>query len=192
MPAFTVKHNGFASSLRTKCGVCQGFAIQNLNHGMPHPPINEYVAIWDTGAEVSSISHRVVQELGLKPVSMVKNYTAAGEILANVYVINIHLPMGVGVAQLPVTGNDLGDIDMLIGMDVISKGDFAVTNVGGITTFSFRIPSQETIDYVEQDNQANAKAQLVADAVRHKKVGRNDPCPCGSGKKYKNCHGKNQ
>ena len=23
-----------------------------------------------------------------------------------------------------------------------------------------------------------------------KKVGRNDPCPCGSGKKYKNCHGK--
>lgn len=23
-----------------------------------------------------------------------------------------------------------------------------------------------------------------------KKVGRNDPCPCGSGKKYKKCHGK--
>ncbi|MDE6082038.1 MAG: SEC-C domain-containing protein [Muribaculaceae bacterium] len=21
-------------------------------------------------------------------------------------------------------------------------------------------------------------------------MGRNDPCPCGSGKKYKNCHGK--
>ena len=25
-----------------------------------------------------------------------------------------------------------------------------------------------------------------------KKVGRNDLCPCGSGKKYKNCHGKNE
>ena len=25
-----------------------------------------------------------------------------------------------------------------------------------------------------------------------KKVGRNDPCPCGSGKKYKNCHGKDK
>jgi preprotein translocase subunit SecA len=23
------------------------------------------------------------------------------------------------------------------------------------------------------------------------KVGRNDPCPCGSGKKYKKCHGAN-
>jgi len=28
-------------------------------------------------------------------------------------------------------------------------------------------------------------------SVRHtEKVGRNDPCPCGSGKKYKHCHGK--
>ncbi|MBO7377787.1 MAG: preprotein translocase subunit SecA [Clostridia bacterium] len=32
----------------------------------------------------------------------------------------------------------------------------------------------------------------VRQPVRHKEVsvGRNDPCPCGSGKKYKNCHGK--
>lgn len=28
-------------------------------------------------------------------------------------------------------------------------------------------------------------------AQAQKKVGRNDPCPCGSGKKYKNCHGRN-
>ena len=25
-----------------------------------------------------------------------------------------------------------------------------------------------------------------------KKIGRNDPCSCGSGKKYKNCHGKDK
>jgi len=32
-----------------------------------------------------------------------------------------------------------------------------------------------------------------AEPVRvEKKVGRNDPCPCGSGKKYKHCHGKHQ
>ncbi|NUJ33072.1 SEC-C domain-containing protein, partial [Pseudoalteromonas sp. 2103] len=28
--------------------------------------------------------------------------------------------------------------------------------------------------------------------VKKVNVGRNDPCPCGSGKKYKNCHGKNE
>ena len=27
-------------------------------------------------------------------------------------------------------------------------------------------------------------------ALQAKKVGRNDPCPCGSGKKYKHCHGR--
>ena len=29
----------------------------------------------------------------------------------------------------------------------------------------------------------------VKPVVAEKKIGRNDPCPCGSGKKYKNCHG---
>jgi preprotein translocase subunit SecA len=27
--------------------------------------------------------------------------------------------------------------------------------------------------------------------VKRAKIGRNDPCPCGSGKKYKNCCGRN-
>ena len=27
---------------------------------------------------------------------------------------------------------------------------------------------------------------------KQKKVGRNDPCPCGSGKKYKKCCGRNE
>jgi preprotein translocase subunit SecA len=34
---------------------------------------------------------------------------------------------------------------------------------------------------------AEAKAPYVRDG---RKVGRNEPCPCGSGKKYKQCHGK--
>jgi preprotein translocase subunit SecA len=33
---------------------------------------------------------------------------------------------------------------------------------------------------------ATEKPQQV---IRKEKVGRNDPCPCGSGKKYKKCHG---
>jgi len=38
---------------------------------------------------------------------------------------------------------------------------------------------------------AGREPQKVETFVRNeKKVGRNDPCPCGSGKKYKQCHGK--
>jgi preprotein translocase subunit SecA len=37
-------------------------------------------------------------------------------------------------------------------------------------------------------SQEAGPATLATDSVP--KVGRNEPCPCGSGKKYKNCHGK--
>jgi len=52
----------------------------------------------------------------------------------------------------------------------------------------------------EAENQARRRAAASAGGGRRskpetvrrteKKVGRNDPCPCGSGKKYKKCHGK--
>ncbi len=32
-------------------------------------------------------------------------------------------------------------------------------------------------------------AAATKTVVKGKKVGRNEPCPCGSGKKYKQCHG---
>ena len=35
-----------------------------------------------------------------------------------------------------------------------------------------------------------AEGGAQAPASAGPKVGRNDPCPCGSGKKYKHCHGK--
>src|SRR5207245_10832906 len=31
--------------------------------------------------------------------------------------------------------------------------------------------------------------QKPEQVIRREKIGRNDPCPCGSGKKYKKCHG---
>jgi preprotein translocase subunit SecA len=56
-------------------------------------------------------------------------------------------------------------------------------------------PQLENVQYHHADYEealastAAPKAQLPTE--RHApKVGRNDPCPCGSGKKYKHCHGK--
>ena len=34
------------------------------------------------------------------------------------------------------------------------------------------------------------EAKKMNTIVKPRKIGRNDPCPCGSGKKYKNCHGR--
>ena len=40
------------------------------------------------------------------------------------------------------------------------------------------------------DLTTNGEQKSNSPVKAEKKIGRNDPCPCGSGKKYKNCHGK--
>jgi hypothetical protein len=54
--------------------------------------------------------------------------------------------------------------------------------------------SQETLERSEKSNSRSIRGKPfefsgdnVIDMKTRKKIGRNDPCPCGSGKKYKNC-----
>ena len=42
----------------------------------------------------------------------------------------------------------------------------------------------------ELDQAGNAEQEALPPLQTDKKVGRNEPCPCDSGKKYKHCHGK--
>jgi len=57
-----------------------------------------------------------------------------------------------------------------------------------ITNVTYTAPTEtgEVETTVDEESQRRAPAVPVGDVPR---VGRNDPCPCGSGKKYKNCHG---
>ena len=50
-----------------------------------------------------------------------------------------------------------------------------------------RLAMQQQLSHVDDETEA---AQALATQTGERKVGRNDPCPCGSGKKYKQCHGK--
>ena len=43
------------------------------------------------------------------------------------------------------------DFGMLIGMDIITLGDFAITNLNGQTVMSFRLPSSGRIDFSIRD-----------------------------------------
>lgn len=54
-----------------------------------------------------------------------------------------------------------------------------------------RTETQEAAQRAAQSVGHNGPAQKVQPIVREKVVGRNEPCPCGSGKKFKNCHGAN-
>ncbi|MGL5388021.1 MAG: preprotein translocase subunit SecA [Enterobacterales bacterium] len=53
-----------------------------------------------------------------------------------------------------------------------------------------RLARQQQLSHQEENSLAITDPN--APAVAERKVGRNDPCPCGSGKKYKQCHGRLQ
>ena len=56
--------------------------------------------------------------------------------------------------------------------------------------FQHAAPEQLTAPSLPAEGQVAGSAEPVAQFVRDtKKVGRNEPCPCGSGKKFKHCHG---
>ena len=171
--AFTVRYESLSRVLRT-----QGVGIGNAQ--APPADVRPYSAIWDTGATCTSITTKVVEECGLTPISVTEVAGVHGTQLSNVYLIDVYLPnhviaKEVQAVECPSLAGGLDDA--LIGMDIIGLGEFAVSNFQDKTTFTFRVPSMEEIDFA------------LAPPRAHPKVGRNDQCPCGSGKKYKKCHG---
>jgi predicted aspartyl protease len=139
-------------------------------------------AIWDTGASLSLVRPEVAAQLGMKPVSKTKISTPTSQDAdSSLYLANLYLPNQVRVLKVLVAEGIPSGADMLIGMDIITLGDFAVSNYNNKTIFSFRMPSMTTIDF--------CKSSHIMPVTNESKVGRNDPCPCGSGKKYKHCHG---
>ncbi len=55
----------------------------------------------------------------------------------------------------------------------------------------FQRKKQRDLDQARAAGSANATQTATATRTTGQKVGRNEPCPCGSGKKYKACHGAN-
>ena len=175
--ALTVKSNGRADRIITEIRVAHGF-----DPAAPPSPLPQQIktnALWDTGATKSVISQQLAKDLGLTAVGAENVIHASGTSISPTYIVNFLLPGDVGIAGIVVTEfPSTGGFGAIIGMDVITLGDFVITNHNGLTCMSFRIPSQGQVDYVQEHSR-----QTFAG------IGRNDPCPCGSGKKYRKCHG---
>ena len=85
-----------------------------------------------------------------------------------------------------------------INREVISflmKSDLPVQQQGNIREHRAKaidrskLQEQRT-DLLSQAHSNTQENQVTQPIHVEKKVGRNDPCPCGSGKKYKTCHGR--
>ena len=146
--AFTEKSDKIEKVLITKC-----YVSEPVFEWYPDLPFTEFRALWDTGATFSSISNRVATQLKLIPVSEITIYHALGQGVVNEYDIGIILPNKLLIPYITVGEGKFSDIDVLIGMDIISQGDFSVSNADGKTTFCFRTPPYQEIDFVaELDN----------------------------------------
>lgn len=127
-------------------------------------------AIGDTGATNTVISSTIASRLGLIPTGKASARDANREYESNTYIVDIGLPNHIMIENVQVTeAINLGTYDLLIGMDLITIGDFVITNATGNTWFSFRIPPDGIhIDYVARAEEIQKK-KIRRDKGKHKK-----------------------
>ncbi len=175
--AFTTVYNGLSNVLKNNVGI-----------GVPDDkPLKklDWLAIWDTGATGTVITQKVVQKLNLKPIAVRSVATPQGTYDAYCYYVDLYLPNHVSFPKLLVMEGQPAGCDVLIGMDVIGRGDFAVSNYNGRTSFSYRYPTMTQLNFVENSYLTPTILRATANGPA-----KNSNCPCGSGKKYKQCCGK--
>ena len=101
------------------------------------------------------------------------------------------------VVQYRIEGFDMFDemisdikIDVVkILINIEKAGDLQRKHTVNITNAAQEVLNSINIESTTAPAQSSPKVETVVN--KDPKVGRNDPCPCGSGKKYKNCCGKN-
>ena len=63
--------------------------------------------------------------------------------------------------------------------------------VGAKADWLYELPEWDALIDADRRKELYKEQKLSTTVVKDKKIGRNDPCPCGSGLKYKKCCGKN-
>jgi hypothetical protein len=99
----------------------------------------------------SVITRNAAKKPGLSPMSMATVYHAYGTIDVPVYLISMHLPGNIEFPYVRVTEGELSGVDVLIGMDIIARGDFAICSPEGNTKFTFQLPSTHNIDFMKEN-----------------------------------------
>ena len=156
--SFTVKAGRILRQLQTPCFV--SVASKDWAAATA-PPSTRYSSIWDTGATFSMVAPRVENELGLQPVGYANVHHAGGQTnRVPLFYVDMLLFNNVRIKDISVGVTSARDIDVIIGMDIINRGDFAISNRDGATTFSFRIPSIERFDFVGDDNRHASASDL--------------------------------
>lgn len=156
--ALTTRHNGRARELHSPVSIV----------AVGEKQLKNFDGLWDTGATNTVITQKVVDDLNLKPIGMTQAFTPQGSHNTPTYLVDlVFRDSKIKFSSIRVTLGQLSNCEVLIGMDIIGYGDFAVTNNNGLTVVSFRAPSSHEIDYVK--NMEQKKREHFAPPKNRKK-----------------------
>ena len=99
-------------------------------------------AMWDTGSNATILSTKLVSELHPDRFGQGGMTGIGGQSEGDTYLMHISLPTGDVITYLEVYEANLGDYDAIIGMDIITRGDFHLDSSKGETLFSFELPNE--------------------------------------------------
>ena len=126
-------------------------AVEDLQVGAMPQMTYWTTCLWDTGGTHSSITKKTAEILGLAPIGEARVVYGNGVAMTKTYLVSLVLPDLLFLPRLQVTESDTDEgFGVILGMDVICRGDLAITNVDGVSTFSFCVPSLERIDFAER------------------------------------------
>lgn len=160
------------------------------------PTAKEVEELYEQGSLISMESHQKIKEF-IEETFGCDSDTASLKVHDLYETVNNHMRVNDAVEAFISGGTDgegSGDAKFDFGSD---EERFRFTELYIEMSRDCRIRDNRGHDYYEmvgimssKDRGAQNSAAKKNTPVRRVKIGRNDPCPCGSGKKYKNCCGR--
>lgn len=155
--AFMVEYKGVVPSIVTAAGIRPAEITQRDNT----ETFIRISALWDTGATRSVITPELAKKLNLVPVGKMTVTGVNSQEVVNVYLIDITLPNRVLLPSVEVAESNFMGGDILVGMNIIQLGDFAIANAKGKTRFSFCIPPHDKpICLLEKTQKVDGKGKI--------------------------------
>ena len=147
--AFTIKYSTLVKELYTESKVFDYYNHLNFHETKK--------SLWDTGATTTGVNIDLVHKLKLRPFRKISAQGAHGKKTVDIYLIDLEIPNNIMFKNIRATGLELGeDVDVLVGMDIIMAGDFAITNSNGKTTFTYGTPPfNNEIDFEKNAKKTN-------------------------------------
>jgi len=126
----------------------------------------ETLALWDTGATISSIAPGLLKKLNLEPIDSIIVEGVNSLERCDLVLVHVGLPNKIFFPNIKPSVCDFGppNLEFIIGMDIIKSCDFMIANGHGKTLFSFAAPPLPMkINLVNQADHVNRNNEYTID-----------------------------